>query len=442
MTKEPVDKLTSNHIVSDKGVGSPVQLDKTQMEETMTNAPVDAAADKGTSNHTETAQGVASPFESVKTQSEDPITKEVTGIVNQILAEEEVPTDPLVSEKDDLQPKEKSRVSFAAPTFSLGLTQDGISAKRNAQDIGNNVAGDQLIKNFTTNRRSKRKLPSGLQKSEMPPVKQLKTDLTLVVRHDPVPKVDDSAFAMLLKSVKIAKAYKIAKGVTISRCAFMDVWEQKSCLANQLMDSLIFLVRDRFLEEFQASKERPIDFMESDFAVSISKIYPQVKKKSYKITKKVSKYVGADRQWCTEVDILYCPYKVDDYWIGLCIELSTHEIIVLLPDNTLFGLQELQDKLLPLAESLPHIITRCATNIEMKNDLATPFTINRYTGDWMIKRKGSHGIATMLLLELHASRKLDFTSKIDESCVMEAGKNYGIKLYEKYISPLPLRCVV
>ncbi|KFK38780.1 hypothetical protein AALP_AA3G159300 [Arabis alpina] len=96
------------------------------------------------------------------------------------------------------------------------------------------------------------------------------------------------------------------------------------------------------------------------------------------------------------------------------------------------------DKLIVLLQepSLPFLIRRCATNNEMKTDAKTPFDFNCYEGSWEIKPKGAHGIATVLLLELHASSTLTLTSKLDQECVKNAGKNYGITLYEKFNSPL------
>ncbi|VVA94097.1 unnamed protein product [Arabis nemorensis] len=191
------------------------------------------------------------------------------------------------------------------------------------------------------------------------------------------------------------------------------------------MNNLIFFLRDRFLEDFKGVT-KPIDFMEVEFAVAVSKTYPNAKKKSYKIPNNVSKYVGKDRQWFTDVERLYCPYMIHGHWIGLCIDLSSHEITVLQPDPTKYAFNELTKELQPLAESLPFVITKCATNSEMDADMTKPFTITSYAGEWKIKRKGSHGITAMLLFELHASTTLNFLPNLDEASVIDVGKNYGV----------------
>lgn len=154
------------------------------------------------------------------------------------------------------------------------------------------------------------------------------------------------------------------------------------------MDNLILFVRERFLEEYKLSKARPIEFLDCDFVPAVSKMHPNLEKKNYRIPRKVSKYVGNVRQWFTDVEIIYCPYILHGHWVGLCIDLSAHDITVLQPDPTIYDLEELQNQLLPLAESLPFLITKSATNAEMQADLPTPFNITRYTGRWEIKRKG------------------------------------------------------
>lgn len=158
--------------------------------------------------------------------------------------------------------------------------------------------------------------------------------------------------------------------------------------SSQLIDNLISFVRERFLEEFEAGSTKPIQFMEIAFGVDVSKMHPKCKTKSYKIPKKVSKYVSRDLQWHTDVELLYRPYIIHGNWVGLCIDLPSHEITILLPDLTEYAIKEVQKELLPLASSLPFLITNCATNAEMEADISTPFTITSYAGEWEIKRKG------------------------------------------------------
>ncbi|VVA92047.1 unnamed protein product [Arabis nemorensis] len=289
------------------------------------------------------------------------LTKDIIGVVNEVLATKGAPNDAPTTNQGgaqplptkNAQPKDKFKVLFAPPSFSLGLT-------------------------------------------------------TVKVGYD----------------------------FSVSRPCFTQLWEQAKRLSDNLMEKLLLFVRDRFFEEFTGSTSKPIEFVDHVFVVDVSKMHPYLKKKSYKIPNKVSKYVKQDRQWLTEVECLYCPYIIDDHWVGLCIDLSSHEIIVLQPDPTKYSLAELQNALLPLDVSLAFLITRCPTNSEMRADSTSPFNIFNYAGEWEIKSEGSHEIATMLLLELHASGILTFFSNLDETSVKNAGKNYGVKLFEKFNSPL------
>ncbi|VVB14468.1 unnamed protein product [Arabis nemorensis] len=146
-----------------------------------------------------------------------------------------------------------------------------------------------------------------------------------------------------------------------------------------------------------------------------------------------------DRQWHTDVKLLYCPYIIRGNWVGLCIDLPSHKITVLLPDPTEYALKEVEKELLPLASSLPFLITNCATNAEMEADISESFTITSYVGEWEIKCKGSHGITTILLLELHTSNTLTFSANLYEASIIDTGKNYGVKIFEKFNFSLPLR---
>ncbi|VVB01655.1 unnamed protein product [Arabis nemorensis] len=297
-------------------------------------------------------KNVAPSSQPDKSLSEKLVTQNIMGVVTEVLGKEGAADDAHANDANgnDAQPKENLRVSFAPPHSPLDLCRKEFLFPKLQQNNQLLTQATHKELNYETNIK-----------------KQAATD--------------DSVFEMLLKALETT-SWEICAALKL---CFLELWKQEKRLSNTLMDNLLFFVRERFFEEFKARSTKPIQFMEIEFGVEVSKMHPKFNNKSYKIPKKISKYVSRDRQWHTDVELLYGPYIIHGNWVCLCIDLPSHEITVLLPDPTEYAIKEVEKELLSLASSLLFLITNCATNAEMEADIATPLTITIYAGEWEIK---------------------------------------------------------
>ncbi|KFK22768.1 hypothetical protein AALP_AAs48002U000300 [Arabis alpina] len=80
-------------------------------------------------------------------------------VVKEVLTSQGEPTHPIVTDKEKQQPlhKDKARVTFAPPSFSLGLTEDGVSLPKPAVVASPIIRGDELKQILATKARSKRR---------------------------------------------------------------------------------------------------------------------------------------------------------------------------------------------------------------------------------------------------------------------------------------------
>ncbi|VVB01596.1 unnamed protein product [Arabis nemorensis] len=141
-----------------------------------------ASLEKPTDDLHESEKCLPSSIQPAISRSEELVTKNIMGVVTEVLGKEGAPSDAHVTKKGGAQPKEKFRVSFTPPTFGLGLTQEGVSLAKNAAKEATTKPGDVLKRNLTTKQRSKKKVPQVQPSTTIPAAKQSKRSLIPLTR--------------------------------------------------------------------------------------------------------------------------------------------------------------------------------------------------------------------------------------------------------------------
>ncbi|XP_024013607.1 uncharacterized protein LOC112087826 [Eutrema salsugineum] len=139
--------------------------------------------------------------------------------------------------------------------------------------------------------------------------------------------VNTGSFATLV----ICKTFPSWNGIVLSVNILKEIVDLKFTISVMSIDSIIRLFRHQLAE---LNDDRcTYDFVEYTFLHGIAELLPHFtnppKKKLVSLPPGSAAYVKARRSWYTQVARIYCPFQVDDrYWVGLCIDFESHEILI------------------------------------------------------------------------------------------------------------------
>ncbi|XP_024010364.1 uncharacterized protein LOC18014483 [Eutrema salsugineum] len=426
---EVLQDLNSCDLGVDESTNLPVSsipVTDPNIQETEDNADVqDPISEPANTKETEDNADVQDPI------SEPANTKETEDIAD---VQDPIPEPP--NTKVLLKP-----IVDDPPAFSLGLTQE----EKNREEARLREQEDKR----KTDVRDSSKCPPPTRKSVRAGAAATSADFVYPQKRQK--KIDKSVelssffrrptseqVSFLEAKIKETSLFPSWYGIRLSSNIFNQIMSCNKPVSPLCMNAIVASIRD----ELWATREaHPInyDFIEFGLIVEIVRLHDQFlsnsKKAKITLPKGTISYVKNRFPWYTVVGRLYCPFQIDGrLWIGLCIDLETHDIAVFNCNPTI---KEMKLKILivPLAESLPHFIRKVAYNSEMKNDTLDAFNISIAKPVFQTANPGHSAVLTLMLLQLH-SENMPVDTVIEDDLVRDAALTYAFDLLCKVEQPI------
>ncbi|CAA7044463.1 unnamed protein product [Microthlaspi erraticum] len=222
-----------------------------------------------------------------------------------------------------------------------------------------------------------------------------------------------------------------AKGMHIDGPAVQQLYDASAPPTIELMEGVIGSMQQRR----DTCRDCAYDFIPPSYITGLKRDYGAFVLCSDKDTFSVSDAVRLPLpnrpNIVADVTQLYCPYMIDGkHWVGVVIDLSTRSITVLDCNTACVTVAEMENYLQPLSAMLPYII-RHACDADASNALpGTPFPIKRLDISLLCEAPGLSAVATLALIELHATNQLLAAGDIDDETLRTASRNYAVSLCE------------
>ncbi|WZZ59812.1 hypothetical protein YC2023_059919 [Brassica napus] len=154
---------------------------------------------------------------------------------------------------------------------------------------------------------------------------------------------------------------------------------------------------------------------------------------------RVTKFLTTEgKQWGVDVDTLYAPMIWDgNHWVGLCIRLTTWDVLVLDPRPGLKSVEEVAILLAPVAEMLPYLAKKvCPPHAIVEHQLV-PFHVERVVGLYENLCSGNCGPVAAKFMEIHATREaIPRMAGLTDDLVDIYRKQYAMEIYRYWVLPL------
>ncbi|CAN8259587.1 unnamed protein product [Cochlearia groenlandica] len=239
---------------------------------------------------------------------------------------------------------------------------------------------------------------------------------------------------MIIKSMDTPCYFPTYDGHTLTETNFLEILRPAAVTSTLVMDSLVSFLHESVLQ--QSSKKEPIkyDFLDYTFLSDIGLLHvliePTKRRKKLPINIELNAYVKSRRNLYTDVDTLLCPFLLEEkHWVGVVVNLAEHTIIVLDCNEEAVEFPIVDALLTPFASALPYVTRQLAYNSEMKHDSLDAFEIKRQTLNINLPGPELSGIASVMLMLLHANNKLDNKIKLTRKQVEGAMQHYAIALF-------------
>ncbi|CAE5959870.1 unnamed protein product [Arabidopsis arenosa] len=353
----------------------------------------------------------------------------------------------------------KSPAELDAPTFSLGLTQEGVAMRTN-KSTGKRKAGvgnPQLPSRHSLRVRDSitkicvdatpigqgrnKRHRSGKEDDcvDVTRTREIPTAMLFTGDFDPFTPPSKVKVQAFLKQMERSTSYAVAGGMVVDNIEFLQIYEATAFLDESSADMLVKFIqlrRDR-------TPMLRFDFLPSTF---VSELYRQYNRFVRSPDRKMFSFSNVSiapfitrPKWMHEVDVVYIPMQVErQHWIGLVIDLKTWKLLVLDCNRGRLSDQQISQYLEHLSIMLPYLLARHGINEAAHNPRLDPMSILRPTIPFHCSALGLVGIASIVLLELHAVSSLQtYYRELDDEKIQIAAKQYAIEAFGAF-SPTPI----
>ncbi|CAN6893764.1 unnamed protein product [Brassica oleracea] len=154
---------------------------------------------------------------------------------------------------------------------------------------------------------------------------------------------------------------------------------------------------------------------------------------------RVTKFLTTEgKQWGVDVDTLYAPMIWGgEHWVGLCIRLSTWDVLVLDPNPRLNSWEEVATLMALVAEMLPYLARKVCPPDAIGEHQLLPFHVESVAGLYENRRSGHCGPVAAKFLEIHATGDaVARMAGLNDDLVDIFRKQYAMEIYKDWVVPL------
>ncbi|CAA7040433.1 unnamed protein product [Microthlaspi erraticum] len=270
-----------------------------------------------------------------------------------------------------------------------------------------------------------------IQQAAAPPMLWKEKVCTLVGGFSPFILPDEEKVAAVQAISKPNRQLILAPGVAIDGFTLGNFFNASGPPAAEVVEAIIVNMQHRRDRDGDGG----YDFLGPSYMTAIKQKYGGfiscVDKKSFEFCSAVRLPLHNRSNNMADVRQLYCPYMIDGkHWVGIIIDLSTTSITVLDCNTACVTVSGVEKYLQPLSEMIPYIL-RASVGHETANSLPLIlFPIHRLDIALLCESPGLSAVATLILIELHATNQILASGDIDDDTLRTATRNYAIALYE------------
>ncbi|XP_013600978.1 PREDICTED: uncharacterized protein LOC106308365 [Brassica oleracea var. oleracea] len=223
------------------------------------------------------------------------------------------------------------------------------------------------------------------------------------------------------------------EGATISNVVFKDVFHGTRPLHFEAADMVVSFIRHRNLVE----GSHRFEFLPSVFLRSLIREFRQAQNpgcsSAFNFTTVSGVSLPSIRRWCVDIDVLYCPFQIDgQHWVGVSIDLKQWCIHVLDCNTACVSETNVENALHPISVIFPELVKHYGGPHPRPGVLTECMPVERLDINLLCEITGLSCVASVILLELHATKKLHLCEHITEGCIRTAGERYAVEAFATF----------
>ncbi|CAN7041938.1 unnamed protein product [Brassica oleracea var. botrytis] len=278
---------------------------------------------------------------------------------------------------------------------------------------------------------------------------QMDAELPQASTHDPIgtllsgfsPFVGLNAFRVAAFQNVTATQFDCngGEGATISNVVFKDVFHGTRPLHFEAADMVVSFIRHRNLVE----GSHRFEFLPSVFLRSLIREFRQAQNpgcsSAFNFTTVSGVSLPSIRRWCVDIDVLYCPFQIDgQHWVGVSIDLKQWCIHVLDCNTACVSETNVENALHPISVIFPELVKRYGGPHPRPGVLTECMPVERLDINLLCEITdfllylGLSCVVSVILLELHATKKLHLCEHITEGCIRTAGERYAVEAFATF----------
>ncbi|KAL0795797.1 hypothetical protein Bca101_067174 [Brassica carinata] len=229
------------------------------------------------------------------------------------------------------------------------------------------------------------------------------------------------------------REYNLGEGVIVDNNVFRSFFDSTQTQPPKAADMVVTFIRRRLRVEGITA----YDFLPSSFVESLRGEYQQFCR-----VKEIANFSFSNifvnpgfpnMRWDDKVEVLYFPFQADgSHWIGVVVDIANWCIEVLDCNSACLSEEKLELLLNPIVVLLPLLIRRNGGKASTEAALDPPMPITRLDLPLLCEQREFSCIASILLMELHASQNLPQAAHINTDSLAIAAQTYAVEAFATF----------
>ncbi|KAL0695720.1 hypothetical protein Bca4012_062900 [Brassica carinata] len=229
------------------------------------------------------------------------------------------------------------------------------------------------------------------------------------------------------------REYNLGEGVIVDNNVFRSFFDSTQTQPPKAADMVVTFIRRRLCVEGITA----YDFLPSSFVESLRGEYQQFCR-----VKEIANFSFSNifvnpgfpnMRWDDKVEVLYFPFQADGlHWIGVVVDIANWCIEVLDCNSACLSEEKLELLLNPIVVLLPLLIRRNGGKASTEAALDPPMPITRLDLPLLCEQREFSCIASILLMELHASQNLPQAAHINTDSLAIAAQTYAVEAFATF----------
>lgn len=206
----------------------------------------------------------------------------------------------------------------------------------------------------------------------------------------------------------------------------------------KVLDVLINHTRSVFQTHPDQIQTKNSVFVDTKFVSLLTKSYSKFSKASKKDTFRFEQALFDNCQGdlpIAEASRFYLPFNFDkQHWVGVCVDISTSQVIVLDCNTPLRTDAMISKELRPISAMFPYLLRQAGKQVTAKD--LKPLSIDRPRCIPQNTSNFKSGITSILFIQAHAVGGVEVCKCITKDLLSSEVERMGVMIYEDYVGVL------